>query len=111
MARTRQDLIKLLAEFKNWYELELGQMFQHDVLLSTFDDMTKARLAKFTSRRLGHLPDYDYFNFCNIFAEDMNGTLADAPVRVEVKEPERIPEPELVLTEEKRPRGRPKKAG
>lgn len=113
MARTRPELIKLLADFKNWYELELGQGFQHNVLFGTFDEMTKARLAKFVTRRLGHLPDYDYFNFCNIFSDDMNGNLIDAPVRVPVEEPvviaTQVQEEAPIL--ERKPRGRPKKAG
>ena len=116
MARTRPELIKLLADFKNWYELELGQGFQHNVLFGTFDEMTKARLAKFVTRRLGHLPDYDYFNFCNIFSDDMNGNLENAPVRVPVEEPvvtEVIEDTSNLAAisevEEKKPRGRPKK--
>jgi len=118
MARTKPELIKLLADFKNWFELELGQVFQHSVLLSTFDDMTRARLAKFTARRLGHLPDYDYFNFCAIFGDDMNGNLVDAPVRVPVEEPvvtkalDDAPEMAAISgVEARRPRGRPKKTG
>lgn len=118
MARTKPELVQLLADLKNWFELDLGQLFQHDVLLGTFDEMTKTRLAKFMSRRLGHLPDVDYFNFCNVFAEDMKGTLENAPVRVPVEEPVVIKAVEDALevaaipeVEVRRPRGRPKKAG
>jgi hypothetical protein len=94
MARTENELKDILINFKGWFESDLGQAFEHSVLLSTFDEITKDRLMKFVVRRLGHLSDADYFNFCKIFSDDIRG----------------VPTPEVQpLAVEKKPRGRPKK--
>lgn len=117
MARSREDLIKLLADFKNWFELDLGAPFDSEALLSTFDDVTKQRLRKFVDRRLGHLPDADYFQFCVIFDLDRQNKLPDASVRaeelvaVEAPKAEEAVEQSVIVTSEiaRRGRGRPRK--
>lgn len=67
MARSKEELIKLLASFKEWYQQDFSRQYIAEVLKETMEEERHSRFKKFLYRRIGHLPDADFLLFYDLF--------------------------------------------
>jgi hypothetical protein len=84
--RSEEELRKLLTDFKGWFEIEFTQPYAHKHFRSVLRQIAYARLSDFCKRRLGHLPDKDFFLLLSMIAKDEAPKPAPvAPVEPEIK--------------------------
>jgi len=70
MARTVEEVLKILVDFKGWYKQEFDDDYNPALLKPIMSEILHERLKKFVHRRLGHLPDTDFFSFYDLFLHD-----------------------------------------
>lgn len=83
--RTRDELIKLLYELKDNFKKDFACEYTHGQVQGVLMEMREQRIFSFLRRRIAHLLDNDFLNFCQIFMEDVNGKIVYPP---EEKQPE-----------------------
>lgn len=73
MARTKEELNKLLEDFKGWYKADFDEEYSPARVVPVLKEEAQARMQKFIQKRLGHLPDFDLFKFLVVVLEDESG--------------------------------------
>lgn len=79
MARSKEELTKLLEDFRGWYQQDFGQDYNKEVLIKAMKELVHERLGKFLYRRIGHLPDADFALFLDLFVDDKKIEAPSAP--------------------------------
>lgn len=68
--REIKEIQKIILDLKKWCQEDLGVEYYPELILEQLYQISQVRVNYFLKRRLGHLPDPDFFNVCKLLTEE-----------------------------------------
>ena len=101
MARTREELAKLLEDLKGWFKQDFDNDYNKEALTPVMQELLQERFRKFLYRRIGHLPDADFISFVKLFDKaipEVTAPVAVVEISKEAIEASKLEPEEFVKT-------------
>lgn len=89
--RSKEDLLKLLGDFKEQFSQDFNVPYKADALKLAMQEERERRFAKFLYRRIGHLRDHDFAAFYELFLLDPPAAAAIPEVPIVTLPPAEAP--------------------